>query len=213
MNHRSPRAVQLRVDDAVLDGRLTIPSDATALIVLVNGQWGIRYATRETELAAALRDRGFGTLLVELVTQEEDTDRDSRFAIDLHASRLAGVSEWLDRQDRTAELSRGFLGIGPGVATALRATTAHDSEPSAVVGVDGRVDLAADTLAATTVPTLLLVDGDEEHLLGPHTDAYDDLGESSHRHVALRSVAGTGVTATADVVALATDWFQAHLSS
>jgi putative phosphoribosyl transferase len=212
MNHRPARAVQLRVDDAPLDGRLTIPPEATALIVLVNGQWGIRYASRETEVAAALRDRGFGTLLVELLTPEEDGDRDSRFAIDLHASRLAGVTDWLDRQHRTADMPRGFLGVGPGVATALRAVSDHGSESGAVVGVDGRADLGADALAATPVPTLLLVDTDRAHLVRSHTEAYDDFDESAHRHVVVRSVVGADGTASTDVVALASDWFRAHLS-
>ena len=211
MRQGSRRPVQLGVDDAVLEGRLTLGREATGLVVVVNGDWGVRYASRETGIAERLRREGFGTLLIELLTPEEGADRSNRFGIDLLADRLAGVSEWLDRRERTAGLDRGLFGVGPGAATALRAATTRETDVGAVVTLDGRMDLV-DLPEGLTVPTLLVVDGTNGHLLRINRRAYRDLRGEGHRYTVLQSDGRTGDSVSADATSLATNWYETHLT-
>lgn len=204
------RSVQLEVDGARLDGALTLQPEMAGMAVLINGNWGIRYAPRENRIAEALNDRGFGTLLVGLLTTEEAADRSARSATDVLASRLAGIIEWLDHGERTADFTPGLVGVGPGVATALRAATCHGTDAGAVVALDGRVDLVEDVLDEVAVPTLFVVDGNKEYLVSPNRSAYRDLDGGDHRCTVLWSDRGTSGGAP-EVAPLAADWLDTHL--
>jgi putative phosphoribosyl transferase len=210
MKHRSGRPVELGVGDAVLEGRLTLEPGVRGLVVVVNGDWGVRYASRETEIAESLEREGFGTLVIELLTPDEGADRSNRFATDLLADRLGGVTEWLDSRERTADLDLGLFGVGPGAATVLRAVDGRGTDAGAVVTLDGRVDLI-DGLESRRVPTLLVVDGSNDHLLRSNRRAYRALGPDHHRHVVLWSEDGGSATVSAEAISLAASWFETHL--
>lgn len=209
---RVGRSIQLGIDGVTLDGRLALPTDPTGLVLFVNGQWGVRYATRETELAEALYDQGFATLLMELFTPEEATERSNRFMTDILAGRLAGVCEWAQRDERTAELARLVFGVGPGAATGLQTAARPEADVRAVVSLNGRLDLIADTDDAVTVPTLLLVDSDDDHLLHISQDAYGWLGDD-RQHVVLQTDRDAAGPPVAEIVSLANTWFRTHANA
>lgn len=207
------RVVQLGIDDVTLEGQLAVPPDAAGLVVLANGQWGVRFGSRETGIADALRQGGFGTLLVELLTPDESADRANRFATGRLAERLAGVTDWLDHRERTEPLERGFLGTGPGAATVVRGVTEHDTGAGAIVLVDACPSLVTEPLEDVPVPVLLVVDESEEHLLRTHRRARKRLGSDRQHHAILRADEATPGTASAEVGSLATTWFETQFGT
>lgn len=209
MESRSRRDVRLRVNDAPLEGRLTVPDSATGLVVLVNGGWGVQYASRESKLAVALRRRGFGTLTVGLLTPREDRDRASRFATASQAGRLDGVTDWLDYHDRTAALPRGLLGVGPGAATALRAVERFETGVGAVVGLDGVFD---DCIEEVDVPTLLVLGRRPDRPACSDQQVRRRLDGDNHEIVLARPEDGSRRVAPRRVDPLAGDWFERHLT-
>lgn len=205
------RVVQLGVDDVTIEGELAAPPDAAGLVTLVNGQWGVRYASRETEVAATLRREGFATLLVELLTPEESTDRSKRFETESLADRLAGVADWLDHRRRFAELPRGLLGAGPGGATVLRAAERDPERVDAAVSVNGRLDLVDRPVGEVTTPSLLIVDGSRDHLLEAHREAWEQFDHDRHHQAVLRASGEDPSAVSVEIASLATAWFVAHL--
>ena len=109
-------------------------------------------------VAAYLRERNFGTLLFDLLTSQEDEDYDNRFNIDLLSSRLIGVTEWLNANPATKDLSVGYFGASTGAASALQAA-ANLGSVGAVVSRGGRPDLAMRFVERVEAPTLLIVGG------------------------------------------------------
>lgn len=206
------RAVQIGVDGTLLEGTLTLPPEATEVAVLINGDWGVRFASRETDIAEELNRREVGTLLVELLTPEEAADRSTRSAVDVLADRLAGVAEWLDHHERAAGLAPGLFGVGPGGATALRAVARHGVDVDAVVALDGRIDLVEDVLGDVAVPTLLIVNGANEHLVPINQAARRAfVGEDHHCTVLWADDDGAMDSVNAEVASLAAGWFETHL--
>lgn len=212
MKGRLGRLINIGVNGWKLEGELVVPPDATDVIVTVNGDWGVCYASRETGIAASLQRRDHGTLLIELLTPAEDVDRSSRFAVEQLADRLVGVSQWLDHDERTAGLNRGVIGVGPGGAVAIQAAAREEPNFGAVVSLDGRADLAEDALDDLGIPTLLIVDRSEPHVLEPNEMASERLADERHQLAVLRSD-GTTPTNTLDteVALLASNWFETHL--
>lgn len=208
MQSNSRRAVRLAVNDAPLEGCLAVPDGVRGLVVVVNGGWGVRYASRESKLAVALQRRGFGTLTVGLLTPREDADRASRFATDDQAARLAGVTDWLDSRDRTADLPRGLLGVGPGAVTALRAVDRHETGVGAVVGVDGRFETGVEDAG---VPTRLVIGRRDERLREASDRVRRQLRGDDHEVAVLYSDGDGRTAVTGGVDVLAGDWFERHL--
>jgi len=204
------RSVHIEVEDARLEGALTLRPEMERLAVVINGDWGVRYAPRENHIASELGDRGFGTLLVGLLTTEETADRSTRFATDLLASRLSGVLEWLAHDDRTAAYTPGLFGVGPGVPAALQAVTEHGAEAGAIVGLDGRLDLPESVLGAVTVPTLLVVNGNERHLVAANREAYRSLDGELH-HCTVQWDDDDTPEMAGEVASLAANWFEQNL--
>lgn len=212
MEANARRDVRLRVNDAPLEGCLAVPDGARGFVVLVNGGWGVRYASRESKLAVALRRRGFGTFGVDLLTPQEDGDRASRFATTARADRLAGVTDWLDCQESTAGLPCGLLGVGPGAGTALRAVQRCETGVGAVVCLDGRFGAGVEDVS---VPTRLVVQRREDRLLESNRRVCDRLGGDDQEVVVLYPDGvvrdGTDDVETGRVDRLVADWFEAHL--
>jgi dienelactone hydrolase len=164
---KEPSTVVISTDNVALHGDLVIPPDATGIVVFAHGSGSSRTSPRNRAVAQALQRDGFGTLLFDLLTQEEEIEerytRHLRFNIPLLANRLAGVVEWLEERDDAAALPVGLFGASTGAAAALIAATRTDVR--AVVSRGGRPDLAEDALRQVRAPTLLVVGGDDVEVI------------------------------------------------
>jgi pimeloyl-ACP methyl ester carboxylesterase len=137
-----------------------VPTAASGLVVFAHGSGSSRFSQRNVAVAQALNDRGFATLLFDLLTPREEADRANVFDISLLAARLIDVVQWLGRQEQAiAKLPLGLFGASTGAAAALVAAARLPERISAVVSRGGRPDLAGDTLPMVRAPTLLIVGG------------------------------------------------------
>jgi len=159
-----------------LEGMLEIPDRAVGLVLFAHGSGSSRHSPRNNFVAGALRSVGVGTLLMDLLTPEEDADYSRRFDIGLLTRRLLDAARWVGEQDATKPLPLGFFGASTGAAAALEAAAVLGDRTRAVVSRGGRPDLAsAQALAAVTAPTLLLVGGYDDGVIDLNQQAYDQL--------------------------------------
>lgn len=174
---RSPQEQDLRipVGPVALHGHLTVPSGARSLIVFAHGSGSSRLSPRNRFVAETLQQYGFGTLLFDLLTTEEEAvDRHTahlRFDIPLLADRLVGVTDWLRREPALSGLQVGYFGASTGAAAALAAAAARPEAVGAVVSRGGRPDLAGDALPRVQAPTLLIVGERDEAVIAMNEQA------------------------------------------
>jgi putative phosphoribosyl transferase len=169
-------------------------------------------SSRNNYVAAALREAGLATLLLDLLTPREEHDRRNVFDIDLLARRLEVATAWIAAQRETAELSRGYFGASTGAAAALAAAARLGSAVRAVVSRGGRPDLAIDVLPAVRAATLLLVGSRDVPVIAMNRRAAEAL--SAEKRLVIIEGAGHlfEEPGTLDqVVAHATAWFRRHL--
>jgi putative phosphoribosyl transferase len=167
--------VTLAFEGVVLRGTLAIPPGAPGIVLFAHGSGSSRNSPRNRHVAEALRDRGLGTLLFDLLTESEE-DRDEltgelRFDIGLLARRLAGATAWVHAQPRTRGLWVGYFGASTGAAAALVAAAAWPSGVDAIVSRGGRPDLAGEALAQVRTPSLFIVGGDDVDVLELNREA------------------------------------------
>ena len=210
MAERTETVTSIPVGDVDLEGELVVPRGATGLVAFAHGSGSSRHSPRNNFVAEALRDRGLGTLLFDLLTEREDRTRENRFDIPLLTDRLVAVTDWLRDRPDTAELAIGYFGASTGAA-ALRGA-ARRSDVEAVVSRGGRVDMAADALDEVTAPTLFVVGGEDEEVLELNEGAYEQLACEKDLHV----VAGAGHLFEGsgeleEVADVAGEWFVTHL--
>jgi pimeloyl-ACP methyl ester carboxylesterase len=147
---------------ARLEGTLTMPADPAGLVIFAHGSGSSRLSTRNIAVADTLVERGCGTLLFDLLSPAEASDRRNVFDIDLLASRMVSATEFV-RSARLPQLSQrrhlqiGYFGASTGAAAALVAAAQLPDQVTAVVSRGGRPDLAGDSLTHVKAPTLLLV--------------------------------------------------------
>ena len=161
------RAVQIDLPGAVLSGDLTIPEEASGLVIFAHGSGSSRHSPRNRFVAQRINAQGLGTLLVDLLTAEEEeadeVTREMRFDIGLLARRVAQVVAWAGRQKQTAPLLIGLFGAGTGAAAALVAAAGLlAGVVRTVVSRGGRPDLAREALARVQCPVLLIVGGQDD---------------------------------------------------
>jgi putative phosphoribosyl transferase len=155
-----PATVQIADGKASVEGLLEIPRDAIGLVLFAHGSGSSRHSPRNNYVAAVLREAGIATLLMDLLTPEEDNDYERRFDIGLLTRRLLAAAHWVATRPATRGLPLGLFGASTGAAAALEAAAALGQDIRAVVSRGGRPDLASRVaLAAVTAPTLLLVGG------------------------------------------------------
>jgi dienelactone hydrolase len=123
-------------------------------------------------VARVLQQEGIGTLLMDLLTREEDRSYKTRFDIDLLTKRLLQATSWLQKQPETHHLMPGYFGASTGAAAALKAAAALGESIRAVVSRGGRPDLAGDALERVQSPTLLMVGGNDEVVLQVNRAAF-----------------------------------------
>lgn len=158
--------VRIPVDQAHVEGLLALPAAPIGVVLFAHGSGSSRHSPRNNYVAGVLHAHGVGTLLLDLLTPEEDRDYRARFDIALLTQRLRAAASWLDRQPLTRALPMGYFGASTGAAAALMAAAAQGSDIRAVVSRGGRPDLAGpEALARVACPTLLLVGGRDEEVL------------------------------------------------
>lgn len=156
-------AVEITDGSVRLPGRFVAPEDSRAIVLFAHGSGSSRLSPRNTYVANVLHGSGFGTLLFDLLTPEEDELFENRFDIGLLARRLSRATEWVRRRtERGGKLA--YFGASTGAAAALQASTDYP-EVRAVVSRGGRPDLAWDYLGLVTAPTLLIVGGLDEDVI------------------------------------------------
>ncbi|MEW6590359.1 MAG: alpha/beta hydrolase [Pseudomonadota bacterium] len=174
MSHAS--LVHIPAGRATVEGMLEVPGEAVGLVLFAHGSGSSRHSPRNNYVAGVLRAAKVGTLLMDLLTPEEDTDYERRFDIGLLTRRLLDAARWVGEQDATKGLPLGFFGASTGAAGALEAAAALGPQARAVVSRGGRPDLAsAQALAKVTAPTLLLVGGYDDVVIDLNQQAYDRL--------------------------------------
>ncbi|GAB3431287.1 dienelactone hydrolase family protein [Flindersiella endophytica] len=209
------RTVTIPFGTVCLDADLTLPDAGQGLIVFAHGSGSSRHSPRNRYVARVLEQAGLGTVLVDLLTVEEDqADKLShqlRFDIPLLARRLTGVIDWLLRQPETAGRPIGLFGASTGAAAALIAAAERSEPVRAVVSRGGRPDLAGEALASVEVPVLLIVGGLDHQVLDLNRQATEELRSPARLEIVL------GAThlfeeedALERVATLARAWFVRH---
>jgi putative phosphoribosyl transferase len=153
-------------DDGVrLAGRLTVPDAAPMIVVFAHGSGSSRHSPRNRFVAETLNQAGLGTLLIDLLTRDEELDRANVFDVELLGRRLVGATEWLRTHPAGVRSPIGYFGASTGAGAALWAAAEPGAGIAAVVSRGGRPDLAARRLGEVHAPTLFIVGGDDEVVL------------------------------------------------
>jgi putative phosphoribosyl transferase len=212
------REVTIRIGDgAELTGDLTLPDGVRGLVVFAHGSGSSRHSPRNRYVAGELNRGGLGTLLVDLLTPEEErvdaVTAQLRFDIGLLAERLADVVGWAVENVARAKLKIGLFGASTGAAAALICAAERGDTIGAVISRGGRPDLAGAALAQVTAPTLLIVGGDDVQVLTLNRDALAQLECSKRLAVVARAThLFSEPRALERVAELARDWFVDHLA-
>ena len=211
------RQAHIPIDGVTLDGDLSLPDGAQAVVSFAHGSGSSRFSPRNRYVAGVLQQAGLGTLLLDLLTpEEEQVDARTghlRFDIGLLARRLVGATEWLGEQQETRALKVGYFGASTGGGAALVAAAELPDGIGAVVSRGGRPDLAGPVLPRVTAPTLLIVGGLDAPVIALNKQAMQEM----RAHTELAVVSGAThlfeEPGTLDEVArLARDWFLKYLT-
>jgi len=204
--------VAIPVNGVKLEGMLVVPERARGVVLFVHGSGSSRLSPRNNFVADNLNEAGYGTLLMDLLTKQEDAKYENRFDIDLLTWRLERVTQWLMEQRHCSALAIGYFGASTGAAAALNAAATFGSTIGAVVLRGGRPDLAAEALANVQSPTLLIVGGMDEVVIELNRQAYEKLQAKKHLAIVKGATHLFEEPGTLQEVArLAAAWFKHHL--
>ncbi len=173
------RPVQVPVGDVSIDGDLIVPNPASGVVLFAHGSGSSRFSSRNRAVARDLQNAGFATLLIDLLTAEEEIAEAQthhlRFDISFLAQRLIYAMDWLRSEASTAALPIGLFGASTGAAAALVAAAARPDDVSVVVSRGGRPDLAGEWLSRVAAPTLLIVGGEDTQVMELNKQAFAQL--------------------------------------
>lgn len=206
--------VHIPVDDVHIEGMLELPSEPQGIVLFAHGSGSSRHSPRNMAVARALQDAGIGTLLLDLLSAQEDQDYYTRFDITLLTRRLGQACDWVRLYGSTRALQLGLFGASTGAAAALQLAAERGTGIAAVVSRGGRPDMAGrHALDKVRAPTLLIVGERDHDVLGLNQTAYTAL----HCDKRLDVIGGAGhlfeEPGTLDAVAaLARDWFTQHFT-
>jgi putative phosphoribosyl transferase len=205
-------SVSVTAGAATLPGLLGVPRAATSVVLFAHGSGSGRLSPRNNAVARTLQDAHLATLLVDLLTEQEEGNRRLVFDIELLAERLLACTEWLREVRETRSLPVGYFGASTGAAGALVAAAKLGATVRAVVSRGGRPDLAAHYLARVQAATLLIVGGNDTPVIALNEHAFMELRTEK------KLVIVPGAThlfeepgALEEVARLARDWFLQHL--
>ena len=210
--------VHIPAGRATLAGNLSIPVNATALVLFAHGSGSSRHSPRNQFVARTLNDAGLATLLFDLLTPEEELvdtrTAELRFDIDLLAERLVQATAWVKQpQQQTRDLRIGYFGSSTGGGAALVAAAQLPEDVGAVVSRGGRPDLAGAALPKMQAPTLLIVGGQDDIVIELNEQARNQM----RCEVKLEIIPGATHLfeepgALEQVAKLASDWFINHIA-
>lgn len=173
MNAHVEQLVRIPVDEVHIEGMLELPPNAQGIVLFAHGSGSSRHSPRNNYVARVLRDKGIGTLLLDLLTLSEDLDYQTRFDIALLTHRLRVATRWVRQHQPTRHLPIGYFGASTGAAAALQAAAALGEGVCAVVSRGGRPDLAGShELERVKSPTLLLVGGRDDEVIELNREAF-----------------------------------------
>jgi len=208
----SEREVLIPAGQLLLPGELTIPNNAVGVIAFAHGSGSSRLSPRNQGVARYFQQIRLGTLLFDLLTEEESRTRANVFDLPLLAERLLAATDWLALQPEADGLCLGYFGASTGAGAALIAAARAGDRIHAVVSRGGRPDLAREWLPEVHAPTLLIVGGLDTAVLGLNQMALEQL------RCPKRLVVVPGAThlfeepgTMEQVSRLAGDWFSQHL--
>lgn len=218
MNHSTlPRDVVVTVGAARLSATLAVPERARGVVLFAHGSGSSRHSPRNRYVARVLQDARFATVLLDLMTPDEERldapTGNLRFDVGFLANRLIDATEWVAAQPGIRDLPKGYFGASTGAAAALIAAGRLPHVVRAVVSRGGRPDLAADALRGVRCPTLFIVGGADPQVVRLNQDALRQLSVAAK---ALHVIPGAGHLfeepgALEQVSAAARDWFDRHL--
>lgn len=211
------RLVRVAAASVVLEGNLRLPEGARGVVLFAHGSGSSRHSSRNRHVARLLNQAKLATLLIDLLTSDEEAidlrTAHLRFDIGLLAERLVRATDWLTRQPDTRHLRVGYFGASTGAGAALAAAAERPHEVGAVVSRGGRPDLAGPALARVQAPTLLIVGGNDFPVISLNRAALQQL------RCEKRLVIVPGAThlfeepgALDEVARLAREWFERHLT-
>jgi putative phosphoribosyl transferase len=210
------QTLRVRLNTVSLEADLSLPVAARGIVLFAHGSGSSRFSPRNREVAERLNDAKLATMLVDLLTSDEEAvderTRELRFDIGLLADRLVGLTDWLRVHERTAALRIGYFGASTGAGAALVAAAERPATVDAVVSRGGRPDLAGAALARVRAPTLLVVGGND----GPVIDMNWQALAALNCEKRLSLVPGAThlfeePDALGAVSVLARDWFKKYL--
>lgn len=212
-------AIRVPAGSVDLAADLSLPRDATGLVLFAHGSGSSRHSPRNRHVADVLNHGAIGTLLIDLLTEDEETvdqlTAELRFNIDLLVGRLTAITDWIGKQKDLTQLGLGYFGASTGAAAALGAAAARPGVVQAVVSRGGRPDLAGSALSRVLAPCLFIVGGDDVVVEDLNRQAIAQLPNETERRLEIIP----GAThlfeepGTLDRVAqLARGWFQQYLT-
>jgi putative phosphoribosyl transferase len=215
-HHSESTTVSIPVDRFAVQSDLTLPPDANGLVIFAHGSGSSRHSPRNKYVAEILNQGGLATLLIDLLTpQEELVDigtAEYRFNIDLLADRLVIATDWAVNDPKLSSLAPGYFGASTGAAAALVAAAKRPERIAAVVSRGGRPDLARSALGEVTAPTLLLVGEFDRDVIGLNQQA----AKAMRAPTEIRIIPGATHLfeeegALEEVASLARKWFEEKL--
>lgn len=209
---RYNKEVNIPMGKVILKGELFIPQESEAIVIFSHGSGSSRFSIRNRMVATYLQKENFGTLLFDLLTEEEDEQYSNRFNIDLLTHRLAGTTLWLEELAAVKNCPIGYFGASTGAASALKAA-ALLPRIRAVVSRGGRPDLAIENLPRVKAPTLLIVGSLDQDVLKLNQEAYAQLGGEKKLEVVDGATHLFEERGKMEIVSsLAANWFAKYLT-
>lgn len=168
--------ISVNIEEGIaLSGIFAVPKHAIGIVLFAHGSGSSRLSPRNTFVATELNTAGVATLLIDLLTEEEDVVYETRFDIDLLTRRLNAVAQWLSLYGETKHLPLGLFGASTGAASALNLAASQPNLIRAVVSRGGRPDMSAANLPLVQAPTLLIVGGNDNVVIDLNKQAYAQL--------------------------------------
>src|SRR6266511_2502359 len=211
------RLVRIAAGSVLLEGNLSLPAGARGVVLFAHGSGSSRHSPRNRHVARLLNQAKLATLLVDLLTADEEAidlrTAHLRFDIGLLAERLIAATDWLTQQPATRELRVGYFGASTGAGAALVAAAERPEVVGAVVSRGGRPDLAGPALPHVRAPTLLIVGGHDLPVIGMNREALAQLNCEKRLEIVPGATHLFEEPGTLEQVAqLARDWFNQYLA-
>lgn len=210
-------SVVIPVPGGHIGADLRIPPNARGTVLFAHGSGSSRFSNRNRAVAGHLQDAGFATLLIDLLTRDEESvdvyTREFRFDIERLGARVALATDWTQQRPILQPLPLGFFGASTGAAAALIAAAERPHLTRAVVSRGGRPDLAEDALRRVEAPTLLIVGGEDEPVIGMNREAMRQMTAPATLEIIPGATHLFEEPGTLErVMELATGWFQRYLT-